>query len=110
MSIPFASAASRRRTSRVSAKGQITLPKPIRDELGVAPGGEVYFETLPSGEVVVRPRQPDAAPMAGLLSHLAPSEPVTTEQMDEDARREVARLDRLTLSGNYDAAPTQEER
>jgi AbrB family looped-hinge helix DNA binding protein len=28
---------------RVTSKGQVTIPKPIRDHLGVRPGGEVDF-------------------------------------------------------------------
>ncbi|TGW07781.1 AbrB/MazE/SpoVT family DNA-binding domain-containing protein [Mesorhizobium sp. M2D.F.Ca.ET.145.01.1.1] len=28
---------------RVTVKGQVTIPKPIRDHLGIAPGSEVVF-------------------------------------------------------------------
>ena len=70
-------------TSRVSAKGQVTLPKSARDEIGIVPGSEVSFEKLPSGGLVVRPRHSDARALGGLLSQYAPSEPVTIEQMNE---------------------------
>lgn len=37
-------------TTRVSQKGQTTIPKPVRDELGIEPGDTVEWET--SGEAV----------------------------------------------------------
>ncbi|GIL01950.1 MAG: hypothetical protein BroJett030_18490 [Alphaproteobacteria bacterium] len=35
---------------RVTVKGQVTIPKPIRDRLGIGPGSEVAF--VPSGDRV----------------------------------------------------------
>jgi AbrB family looped-hinge helix DNA binding protein len=37
-------------TQRVGAKGQVVIPKPMRDELGLQPGAEVEFER--DGETV----------------------------------------------------------
>ncbi len=37
----------------VTTKGQVTIPKPFRERLGVAPGGEVDFRLNDRGEVVV---------------------------------------------------------
>jgi len=37
----------------LTAKGQITLPKPIRQALGVDVGGKVAFDLRRSGEIVV---------------------------------------------------------
>ncbi len=31
-------------TAKVTSKGQITIPKKIRDELGIQPGEEIGFE------------------------------------------------------------------
>ena len=39
--------------SRVTSKGQVTLPKRIRDELGLVPGSEVEFE-VKEGLVLLR--------------------------------------------------------
>jgi AbrB family looped-hinge helix DNA binding protein len=36
---------------RVTEKGQVTIPKDLRDELGIGPGSEVDFER--SGETIV---------------------------------------------------------
>lgn len=34
---------------RVTTKGQVTIPKEIRDALGIEPGDEVAFEKVESG-------------------------------------------------------------
>jgi antitoxin PrlF len=39
----------------LTSKGQVTIPKPVRDLLGLKPGSAVEFELGPSGEVLVRP-------------------------------------------------------
>jgi antitoxin PrlF len=38
--------------SRVTEKGQVTIPKTIREELGIQPGDEVTFEKTEEGYVV----------------------------------------------------------
>jgi antitoxin PrlF len=40
--------------THVTSKGQVTVPKSVRDYLGLRPGGAVTFERLPTGEVVLR--------------------------------------------------------
>ncbi|MUV90810.1 AbrB/MazE/SpoVT family DNA-binding domain-containing protein [Halapricum sp. CBA1109] len=37
---------------RVTTKGQVTIPKEIRDELGIEPGDEVAFEESESGYTI----------------------------------------------------------
>lgn len=34
---------------RVTTKGQVTIPKRIREELGIEPGDEIAFEEIESG-------------------------------------------------------------
>ena len=41
--------------SRITSKGQVTIPKNIRQVLGVKPGDRVEFELLPDQRVVVKP-------------------------------------------------------
>ena len=48
-------------TQRVGAKGQVVIPKGMRDELGLQPGAEVEFELdgaavriLPAGSAATR--------------------------------------------------------
>lgn len=51
---------------RVTSKGQVTIPKSIRDEAGIGPGSEVEF-AIEDGAVILR-----AAPSRGqeLVEHL----------------------------------------
>ena len=41
--------------STMTSKGQVTIPKRIRDELRLAPGEAVEFDSNAAGEVVLRP-------------------------------------------------------
>jgi antitoxin PrlF len=47
--------------STVTVKGQVTIPKPVRDRLGVKPGDEVKFELDADGRVVVSKARGKAA-------------------------------------------------
>jgi AbrB family looped-hinge helix DNA binding protein len=38
----------------LTAKGQVTIPKKVRDALQIGPGSVVEFAVNPGGEVVVR--------------------------------------------------------
>jgi len=40
-------------TTTVTSKGQVTIPKPVRDRLGLEPGSAVDFELAPDGRVVL---------------------------------------------------------
>lgn len=39
----------------LTSKGQVTVPKTVRDFLGIGPGSKVTFELTPRGDVVLRP-------------------------------------------------------
>ncbi len=45
---------SSRMRSRVSEKGQVTIPKPIRERLGIRPGEVLEFDEDAGGAVVAR--------------------------------------------------------
>lgn len=40
--------------SALTVKGQVTIPKPVRDKLGLKPGDEVAFDLGPEDAVVIR--------------------------------------------------------
>jgi antitoxin PrlF len=43
--------------TKITAKGQVTIPKRMRDYLGLKPGSEIEFELSDAGEVVLRTRE-----------------------------------------------------
>lgn len=65
--------------SAITVKGQATIPKTIRDLLGLQPGDRVKFFVHPDGSVVLLPKLPVSA-MRGMVKSRS-SQPVTTEQM-----------------------------
>jgi antitoxin PrlF len=40
-------------STTVTAKGQVTIPKPVRDLLGIVPGSKVDFRRGPDGTVIL---------------------------------------------------------
>lgn len=38
----------------VTGKGQVTIPKPVRDHLGIVPGSKVEFRRTADGDIVLR--------------------------------------------------------
>lgn len=52
--------------SALTSKGQATIPKPIRDHLGLKPGDRVKFFIHPDGTVVLLPMLPVKA-LKGML-------------------------------------------
>jgi AbrB family looped-hinge helix DNA binding protein len=40
-------------TTLVTSKGRVTIPKPVRDRLGIVPGSAVEFELGPDGRVTL---------------------------------------------------------
>ena len=51
--------------SRLTEKGQVTIPKPLRDSLGLEPGHELEFEER-EGALIVR-RRPPVDPLRRLV-------------------------------------------
>lgn len=65
--------------SAITVKGQATIPKPIREHLGLNPGDRVKFFVHPDGSVVLLPKL-RASALRGLVKSRG-HRPVTTEQM-----------------------------
>lgn len=55
----------------VTGKGQVTIPKPVRDLLGIKPGSMVDFQRAPDGRVVLVKlgRKPRPSRFARLRGH-----------------------------------------
>lgn len=54
----------------LTGKGQVTIPKIVRDYLGLKPGIAVTFERLNTGEVVLRPADRASKPCSSILAKL----------------------------------------
>ena len=78
--------------AKVTAKGQITIPRAVREHLGVKPGDRVRFFLHPSGEVVARPVVP-VARLKGVLA-VPRRKPVSVEEMDDAIAAHVAERNR----------------
>jgi antitoxin PrlF len=62
--------------SAITSKGQTTIPKAVRDHLGLKPGDRVKFLIHPDGSVVLLPKLPASA----LRGIVRPSHPLSSEQ------------------------------
>ena len=67
--------------SAITIKGQATIPKPIRDHLGLKAGDKVKFFIHPDGSVVLLPTRPISS-FLGILKKPR-RKPVTIEEMRE---------------------------
>jgi antitoxin PrlF len=45
-------------TQRIGAKGQVVIPKELREEAGLGPGADVEFEAVEDGLVIRRAGRP----------------------------------------------------
>ncbi len=72
-------------TATVTSKGQITLPKQVRERLGVKPGDRVTFRERPDGSVVVEAETIDLLDLFGMLKPRKRG--VTLDAMEEAIRR-----------------------
>lgn len=66
--------------SVITAKGQTTIPKAIREHLHLKPGQRVKYFIHPDGTVVLLPTVPITA-LRGIIP--ARGRPVTLEEMDD---------------------------
>lgn len=73
-------------TSRMSTKGQLVVPKEIRDHLGLRPGDRIDFVIQEDGEVVLRPAVLDVHDLKGILKRKG-GKTVSIREMKEAIRR-----------------------
>ena len=76
-------------SATLTSKGQITLPKQVRDQLKLEQGDVLDFELLPGGELRVSTRKPRPS-IFGMLKAYAKERPVTVEEMSQAIQKHVA--------------------
>jgi AbrB family looped-hinge helix DNA binding protein len=54
-------------STTLTTKGQVTIPKTVRDELGLREGDRVAFRVLEDGTVIVEPENVDLLDLKGVL-------------------------------------------
>lgn len=64
----------------LTSKGQTTIPKEIRDSLGLKTGDRMTFTLLPDGTVILRAKNKSILDLAGML-HEEGRAPLPVEQL-----------------------------
>ncbi|MBM4331402.1 MAG: AbrB/MazE/SpoVT family DNA-binding domain-containing protein [Deltaproteobacteria bacterium] len=74
-------------TSTLTSKGQMVIPKTIRDRLKLGPGDRLDFIIQEDGDVLIRPVSEDVQSLKGLLHR--PGRPgVSVEKMNQVIREQ----------------------
>ena len=71
---------SRSHTTKVTTKGQITVPKPIREHLKLTKGDRIEFLIDVNGKVTIIPATADVRKLKGMVAK--PTKPVTVADMN----------------------------
>lgn len=75
----------------VTSKGQTTIPKEVRDRLGLEQGTRIEW-SVEDGKATIRPRKVRAIDLAGIL-HRPGMKPLSVEEIDEAIMDAVAEDD-----------------
>jgi AbrB family looped-hinge helix DNA binding protein len=67
-------------TATLTSKGQTTIPKDIRDALGLKPKDQIHYTLMPDGTVIMRAKTRSILELQGLL-HDPERKPVSIEEM-----------------------------
>jgi len=76
-------------SATLTSKGQLTLPKAIRDLLQLGAGDRVDFVVSDDGTVMLRPATVDVRELKGLL-HRKGIKPLSVKEMNAIVRRRAA--------------------
>ncbi|MBN9613314.1 MAG: AbrB/MazE/SpoVT family DNA-binding domain-containing protein [Actinobacteria bacterium] len=73
---------SGRDTATISSKGQVTIPKHLRDQLKLHAGSKLRMVALHNGRIALVPRTGTAADIIGFL-HDPDRAPLSVEEMED---------------------------
>ena len=79
----------------LTIKSQVTLPKAIRDYLGVSPGERVSFEPLPDGRVAIAAASPKTKAL---------TDPVTAMRGTATRKQKTDAVMRMTRGDDWNKA------
>lgn len=69
--------------SRITSKGQVTIPKNVRQTLHLLSGDKVEFVYNKDNEIVIKPLTKKASEVSGMLSKYKKKKAVTVEEMNQ---------------------------
>lgn len=78
-------------TGTISSKGQVTIPKKIRELLKVETSDKIIFVPLEDGKVVITSKQNSASALFGMLKHRRPTRPVSLKKMESAIKKRRAK-------------------
>ena len=86
-------------SATLTSKGQITIPRQVRERLQLSQGDRVTFSVQPTGEIVLRRAvETDDEALAGILQHLGKRRTVSVLEMNRAVRRRTRLADRRSRS------------
>ena len=60
----------------LTSKGQTTIPKEIRDSLGLKPKDQLNFTQMPNGTVIMRVKNKSVLDLADVINYQGPKIPI----------------------------------
>ena len=75
--------------ANITSKGQITVPKKVREQLHLAPGDRLEFLVEDDGTLRVMPVSASVTALKGMVPK--PHRPATLDEMDEAVRHGAAK-------------------
>jgi AbrB family looped-hinge helix DNA binding protein len=75
-------------TATMTTKGQVTIPKEVREHLGVETGDRLSFVVQEDGTVIVKPITRHVRELGGFLQRPG-QRPVSVNEMDEGIARRM---------------------
>jgi len=79
-------------TSTVTSKGQITIPKEIREYLTVKPSDKIIFVPLEDGKVLITGKHNPVSDLFGMLKHRKKEKTVSLHEIESAIQKK--RLER----------------
>ena len=76
----------------MTSKGQVTVPKDVREDLGLEAGTKVAFVRIGPGEYRLRAKTVNIMDLRGFANYDGP--PISVEEMDQAVGRAVAEANR----------------
>lgn len=84
--------------ARITSKGQVTIPKRIRDRLGLEAGVDIEFVLTDDGELKVRPKQPAMDQLRDVKASIASHHgDIDVDELRRRSKRAWDSLDEETL-------------